>query len=160
MAAKKKTTKKGKAKDRPLPKRINQLGKYTLSRLQGEEFEQVEDDIRDLREAQARKTLSRSRLSPDDRERIVVETTLQPIGLGMIHDYCVTQTGFRRLLLLSLRIKHPEATEKTLDELEFQAGGVVRLVMWILGVDGLPQSPVDGPPGGSGSPPREGGRSS
>ena len=122
------------------------LGKWTLSRLRGQDIGTFSEWVKDQREADARKSVAKARaLSSERRERIIADLRAEAVGWSDLYDHMVTPGGFEQVLLLSMQVTHPEATLEDVRALAFERGGTLGLVMWIFGVEGLPESTGSGP---------------
>ena len=134
---------------------------WQLSRLTGQSLGTLEEWIKDGREADARASVYKARgLNSETKEDVIARARSRPVSYGDIYEAVLTQSGFRRLVLLSLQATQPHATEDTVTALEFEQGSIIGLALWIVGLDGLrAATPTEnGPPRdgeGGDSPPAE-----
>lgn len=112
---------------------------WRLSRLTGAALGTLEEWIKDRREADARTSTAKARgLSIEAREDVIARARSRQVSFGDIYEAVLTPSGFRQLVLLSLRAEHPhDATLDTVADLEFEQGSIVGLALWIVGFDGL-----------------------
>lgn len=135
-----------------------QLGDWTLSRLKLQGIGTASEWVKDKREASARESLSRATgLSLEQREMIIARLRAEPVQWGDMYDFMRSPEGFDQTILMSLQVKHHDATMETVKALDYPKGGIVKLVLWIFGIEGLPAPTGSGPrQEGEGGPPAEG----
>ena len=118
-----------------------QLGDWTLSRLRLQEIATLTEWVKDRRAASARISVSKATaLTAVERETLIARLRAEPPNWGEMYDFMVSPEGFEQVILMSVQVKHPDATLETIKAIEdYPEGGIVRLVLWIFGVEGLPE---------------------
>jgi len=123
-----------------------QVGDWTLSRLSMQDIGTAWEWVRDRRAASARKSVSQATgLSLEQRETIIAKLRGEPVQWSEMYDFMRSPEGYDQVILMSLRAKHPDATMETVKALDYPKGNIVKLVLWIFGIEGLPTSTGSGP---------------
>ncbi len=128
-----------------------QLGGCECRRWRVADWATFEEWVRDCREAEARKSLAKSDLSPRDREDLVAELRARPLPTWEVYQHVATREGWLFALKLGFRQAHPLITYAEIEDIRMQLGTVADLTRWLLGLDAI--VPPKGKEGQSQSPP-------
>ena len=124
------------------------IGGYTFSRWRLAEFADFEIWIKLRRVRDALRHLAEVRdLTPEQRSRIAADIGDEPVGLDTMLREIRSRRALYYALKLSLRQHHGEPSDEAVGKIEFEAGGMVGLLRWIVGIDVLPEpEPGEAPP--------------
>jgi len=123
---------------------IRDLGGYTFTRWTGADHDTFEQWIRDRRVDRVRKALASARgLAPEQRERLVADVAMRPVGITDIIAELRSHQAQRFAIRLSLRQHHPDLTDPELEAIEIGAGGTLDLMGWIIGIDAITKPDPD-----------------